>query len=482
MSIDAILFATVAAAEGGPAAALDTGGGPLVGRLQEQLHGMGAARTLVITRTGWARTVKDAVAHGPGEVEVVESADVAEDLRLLAQAARRGSGQLVLAPGDALVHAAALRWLLTEPRIPSGILGTSWPERDPRAFRTRNSRGRVLSAGSPYHRVDRPNSFFLGVVKVDPRLRPDVEAAALRAAAVLHEGPPAAWEHELERGRQEWREEREADDEQVRLWLRGAVEDPLSLLLVSLVRAGAQLGTANLREFFYARPRSGPELARAEQEMASIDEDRVALDSAVKAADGFFTTYFVSPYSRFIARFAARRGWTPNQMTTLSMAIGVLAAAAFAAGDRAGMIAGAVLLQAAFTVDCVDGQLARYTRTFSKAGAWLDSVFDRGKEYLVYAGLAIGAHSFGQDVWTLAAAALTLQTARHTVDFGFGIGLQETIATARHLPLEQPRDTPPSPHADSVTAEAAMSPAPAQGPVGGATAVAAPEIAPAATA
>ena len=72
----------------------------------------------------------------------------------------------------------------------------------------------------------------------------------------------------------------------------------------------------------------------------------------------------------------------------LWLALGVLAALAFATGRTAGMIAGALLLQIAFTADCVDGQLARYTRRFSKLGAWLDSVFDRGKEYVVYAGLA----------------------------------------------------------------------------------------------
>ena len=86
----------------------------------------------------------------------------------------------------------------------------------------------------------------------------------------------------------------------------------------------------------------------------------------MKANDGFFTTFFVSPYSKYIARWAARRGWTPNGVSTLSVAIGFVAAAAFATGERAWMIAGAVLLQAAFTLDCVDGQLARYTRTFTQ--------------------------------------------------------------------------------------------------------------------
>src|SRR3712207_9121461 len=73
------------------------------------------------------------------------------------------------------------------------------------------------------------------------------------------------------------------------------------------------------------------------------------------------------PYTTlFRSRWTARRGYTPNQITTVSLIIGFLSAAAFATGERWGLIAGAILLQAAFTADCVDGQNARYTRTFSK--------------------------------------------------------------------------------------------------------------------
>ena len=167
------------------------------------------------------------------------------------------------------------------------------------------------------------------------------------------------------------------------------------------------------------------------------------LDSAVKGADGFFTTFFVSPYSRFIARWAARRGFTPNQVTTVSVFIGLLAAIAFATGERWGLITGAILLQAAFTTDCVDGQLARYTRQFSKLGAWLDSVFDRTKEYLAFAGLAIGASQMGDPVWLLACAAITLQTVRHMSDFSFG-GAQQQVLAATCSRRSSRRATPPA--------------------------------------
>ncbi len=150
------------------------------------------------------------------------------------------------------------------------------------------------------------------------------------------------------------------------------------------------------------------------------DDDRERLAAAAKANDTPFTMFLVTPYSKYLARFAARRGWSPDAITLVSFLLGVAAAAAFAAGTRPALVAGALLLQASFTADCVDGQLARYARRFSNFGGWLDSVLDRLKEYLVYGGLAIGAsRGFGDDVWLLAAAALTLQTARHVSDFAY---------------------------------------------------------------
>ena len=63
----------------------------------------------------------------------------------------------------------------------------------------------------------------------------------------------------------------------------------------------------------------------------------------------------------------------------------------FATGERVGLVAGALLLQLSLVVDCVDGEVARYTRAFSSLGAWLDASTDRVKEYACYAGLAFGA-------------------------------------------------------------------------------------------
>lgn len=158
----------------------------------------------------------------------------------------------------------------------------------------------------------------------------------------------------------------------------------------------------------------------ARQAVAAVDDEAVRLKSAVKSRDGFFTTHCVSPYSRYIARWCARRGLTPNQVTTASLLTALIAAGCAATGTRGGFIAAGVLLIASFVLDCTDGQLARYALKYSTLGAWLDATFDRAKEYAYYAGLALGAARGGHDdVWALALGAMVLQTCRHVVDFSF---------------------------------------------------------------
>jgi phosphatidylglycerophosphate synthase len=169
-----------------------------------------------------------------------------------------------------------------------------------------------------------------------------------------------------------------------------------------------------------ARVPADPQAANeARQAVAAVDDEAVRLKSAVKARDGFFTTFCVSPYSRYIARWCARRGLTPNQVTTASLLTALIAAACAATGTRGGFVAAGVLLIASFVLDCTDGQLARYSLQYSTLGAWLDATFDRAKEYAYYAGLALGAARGGDDVWALALGAMVLQTCRHVVDFSF---------------------------------------------------------------
>ncbi|MFE3068369.1 DUF5941 domain-containing protein [Streptomyces sp. NPDC059247] len=194
--------------------------------------------------------------------------------------------------------------------------------------------------------------------------------------------------------------------------LTGTLADALDADGVAVHRP--QLGT-----LVAAVPTDAEARHRARTAVDAVDEEAVRLRSAVKAHDGFFTTFFISPYSRHIARWCARRGLTPNQVTTASLLTALVAAGCAATGDRAGYVAAGVLLLVSFVLDCADGQLARYALKYSTMGAWLDATFDRAKEYAFYAGLALGAARNGDDVWALALGAMVLMTCRHVVDFSF---------------------------------------------------------------
>jgi phosphatidylglycerophosphate synthase len=364
----AVLLATAAGQDGGAAAAQPWEGGTLLGRLVDQLAGFGMADVTVITRREWEGL-------RPG---ARVTADLAGDLRAVASLAQDGAGALVIAQADIVVGRAALAGLLA---LPTAAL--TGDRTDEPASAVSVSHSRVTAAASAPRGIERPSAASLGVLKVAAADRPALAAAARRQSGLAAADPS---------------------------------QDAIALLLAGLLGAGVPVRAADVRAHFWARPLSPAALDQAARAHARHDEERARLDSAVKASDGFFTTFFVSPYSKHIARWAARRGFTPNLVTTVSLAIGLLAAAAFATGQRAGLIAGAVLLQIAFTADCVDGQLARYTGNFSAFGAWLDSMLDRTKEYAVYAGLAIGGSG---NIWVLAAGALALQTCRHMLELSW---------------------------------------------------------------
>ncbi|WP_033327188.1 DUF5941 domain-containing protein [Streptomyces yerevanensis] len=193
----------------------------------------------------------------------------------------------------------------------------------------------------------------------------------------------------------------------------GIVADRVAELL------DTELHRPELGELVAEVPRDPQARNEARQAVAAVDDEAIRLRTAVKSRDGFFTTYCISPYSRYLARWCARRGLTPNQVTTASLFTALIAAGCAATGTRAGFVAAGLLLLFSFVLDCTDGQLARYSLQYSTLGAWLDATFDRAKEYAYYAGLALGAARSGDDVWALALGAMVLQTCRHVVDFSF---------------------------------------------------------------
>jgi phosphatidylglycerophosphate synthase len=182
-------------------------------------------------------------------------------------------------------------------------------------------------------------------------------------------------------------------------------------------------------------------LETAWSELARMDERRVRLRRAQRGDDGFLSTFLVRPISRRVTPVAVRLGVAPSTVTSVALLLGLLAAVAYALAGTdhatAWRVVGSVLLLASLVVDCVDGEVARSTRTASARGGWLDVGADRAKEYAVYAGLAAGAAGGSRAEWWLAFAAMALLVTRHFVDFGYAAGrsvMQSGATRGRVLP------------------------------------------------
>ena len=193
----------------------------------------------------------------------------------------------------------------------------------------------------------------------------------------------------------------------------------LDLLLVALVRATIRVDAVDVLSAPWSRSDDSLERDRVKSEINGLNIAALRLKMANRANDGFFSVFFLRKFSKIFTWVAVKVGATPNQVTLLSFAIGLYSAYLFSRGTFPSIFLGAILLQLSIIVDCVDGELARYTRKFSKLGAWLDAVTDRVKEYLVFLGLAYGASLEGRDLWIPAMAMMVIQTFRHLSDYNF---------------------------------------------------------------
>lgn len=110
-----------------------------------------------------------------------------------------------------------------------------------------------------------------------------------------------------------------------------------------------------------------------------------------KKRDYWWTVLFTDPIAIPLVRLLARRRWlTPDQVSLLAAALGLAVGPVFAFGTRAAFIAGGLLFQIAFIVDCVDGKLARTLGTSSEKGAALDVLGDSIRRASASLGLIVG--------------------------------------------------------------------------------------------
>ncbi|WP_329425853.1 CDP-alcohol phosphatidyltransferase family protein [Streptosporangium sp. NBC_01495] len=377
------------------ASGLRCSGGTLLDRLTGQLATLPVRDVHVVARSS-------DIIHASGGTHMIGtegSRGLADDLRRIAKVARSSVGPVLVVAGDLVAHTEALAMLVEHPaRDTVALVSEGGDDPGPTRPPVRTDSRSVVAAGTSFHEAGETNGTFRGVLQVGVSDLAGFAETAERLAELAEAGGFGPMD---------------------------GGEVP-GLLLVGLVRSGAQVRAARLGRLHADRMTEQEDADVAVPRLAEVDENEARLDAAVKSNDGFFATYAVSSWSRHLVKPVARLGLTPNAVTGISVGLAALAAIWFSVGTRSGLIAGAVLLYLSFVLDCVDGQLARYTRAFSPLGAWLDATFDRVKEYAVYLGLAIG-YAAGLDVagggpdgiWALAVSAMILQMLRHMIDFSY---------------------------------------------------------------
>lgn len=114
---------------------------------------------------------------------------------------------------------------------------------------------------------------------------------------------------------------------------------------------------------------------------------RELLRATAKPGDGIVSRHLNRPISQAITgQLLNFRGITPLHATFGTAALAVLMFLALVLGGAPGLMAGALLFQAASVVDGVDGEIARATFQSSPAGARLDSLIDAGTNLAFIAG------------------------------------------------------------------------------------------------
>jgi CDP-L-myo-inositol myo-inositolphosphotransferase len=120
--------------------------------------------------------------------------------------------------------------------------------------------------------------------------------------------------------------------------------------------------------------------------------ERKLLSAWPKPTDGIVSRWINRPISLRITRLLAPTGITPNQVSVVTLGLGLLASWFAALGGYAWWLAAAITFQVASILDGTDGELASLTFRQTPFGAWMDTLCDNVSYVAFIAGVMVGVH------------------------------------------------------------------------------------------
>lgn len=293
---------------------------------------------------------------------VTSDGPTAGTLRGWAEVARRCEGRLVVVDSGLRAESQALANLLDDPAVHTAVLLAHNGDDSANPIIT-VAHGRLVPGGDG---VDRSAA---GILVVANRDCPAFADAVQRAARVAESGRSgaSAWE-----------------------------------IAVRALRDAASVQAVEAAPFC---------ASRSAMDLPDRGEDDRRLRATAAADDDLATRFALRPLSRRFTRLAIERGWSPSTLTWAGLGAGAVAALAAIATvgiGKVSWVAGALGFLVANLLLLSDGELARYWRRPTAAGARQHRLATRGVEVLVLFGLAMASAGSGTPAWLLTATALGL--------------------------------------------------------------------------
>ena len=175
-------------------------------------------------------------------------------------------------------------------------------------------------------------------------------------------------------------------------------------------------------------------VADASQIPAAMQRLTASLRKPLGREDDGLVAHFINrPISIQISRVLVNTFVTPNQITAVGLAFGLLAAALVASGDWLTMVLAGLSLQTSSLLDGVDGELARMRLTMSHSGEWFDTVCDDVINISFMLGLGIASTTLtGHSIYTTLGI-IGATTTAITVGFFYREFIRAGVASHNHF-------------------------------------------------
>ncbi|MCK5197824.1 MAG: CDP-alcohol phosphatidyltransferase family protein, partial [Spirochaetales bacterium] len=129
----------------------------------------------------------------------------------------------------------------------------------------------------------------------------------------------------------------------------------------------------------------------------SMKQIRLSLPAEKKRADGIWTVYILRPLSIPVTWIALRLGLSANAVSYISAFFSIGGGLLFGINGFWISLLGVILLNFFSILDCVDGNIARVTKTASPWGGWADAVMGNVAYTAVF--LSTGVYVYLRSGW-----------------------------------------------------------------------------------